>query len=156
MKTKLFKIAALLKLVIVFSCLTYAQTAENKSPAPADDADADIVILANIKARELTIEAVPNTKVDFFGTHERQTIWEDERQNLPRPVQPGVTYRNIGIQLRIVSRFADIERIVAEALGEIPISDKADNSQAQPNTSNNVPESNQKLNLNSAPPQKPK
>ena len=35
----------------------------------------------------------------------------------------------IGIRLRIVSRFADIERIVSEALGEIPVSD-APNSAA--------------------------
>jgi hypothetical protein len=34
-----------------------------------------------------------------------------------------VTYRDIGIRLKIVSRFADIDRIVAEALGEVPVSD---------------------------------
>jgi hypothetical protein len=39
-------------------------------------------------------------------------------------VEPGVTYRNIGIRLKIVSRFADIERIVAEALGEVPVTDE--------------------------------
>jgi hypothetical protein len=36
-----------------------------------------------------------------------------------------VTYRDIGITLRITSVFADIERIVAEALGEVPVTDDA-------------------------------
>jgi len=59
----------------------------------------------------------------FTGQPERKTVWEAERQNLPAQVQPGVTYRNIGIRLKIVSVFADIDRIVAEALGETPITD---------------------------------
>ncbi len=68
---------------------------------------------------------VPNPTVEFPSTFERENVWEADRQNLPKPVEPGVTYRNIGIKLRISSRFADIDRIVAEALGEIPVSDNS-------------------------------
>lgn len=116
-----------------------AQKNQNANqPTNPKTADDDIAIIANVRARELKIEVVPNTNVEFPGTHERKTVWEDKRQNLPRPVQPGVTYRNIGIQLRITSRFADIERIVAEALGEIPVTDDAPNNQQPANAPNST------------------
>lgn len=116
----------------------------NTSTTATDGKTDDISITANVTARELKFEIVPNPTVEFTGKPERQTVWEADRQNLPRPVEPGVTYRNIGIQLRITSRFADIERIVAEALGEIPISDDApkNNVAAQTQTSGTAPPAN--------------
>lgn len=117
------------------------------TPAPQANATAastttnDLEITANVTARELRFEVVPEPKVEFTGRPRRDTVWEAERQNLPRPVEPGVTYRNIGIQLKITSRFADIERIVAEALGEIPVTDDATTNQttAPPTTQPPVP-----------------
>jgi heme-binding NEAT domain protein len=47
-------------------------------------------------------------------------------------VRPGETYRNVGITLHIRSVFADIDRIVAEALGEVPPSDDAQPAPPQP------------------------
>src|SRR5687768_3077146 len=70
------------------------------------DANADLSITARVTADSLRFEKVPNTRVEFTGKPERETVWEAERENLPRPVQPGVTYRNIGITLRITSVFA--------------------------------------------------
>jgi hypothetical protein len=99
------------------------------SPAPSAATDAtdnnDLSITANVTARELTFEVVPNPKVEFPGQPRRETVWDAVRTNLPPTVQPGVTYRDIGIRLKITSVFADIDRIVAEALGEIPVSDNA-------------------------------
>jgi hypothetical protein len=94
------------------------------SPAAATD-EHDLSITANVTARELRFEVVPSPKVEFPGRPRRDTVWEAERTNLPPQVQPGVTYRDIGIRLKITSVFADIERIVAEALGEIPASGDA-------------------------------
>ncbi len=73
-------------------------------------------------------ETVPNPTVTFPGSHTRDTVWEAQRENLPTPVEPGVTYRNIGIRLKITSVFRDIDRIVAEALGEVPIQDDPKNA----------------------------
>lgn len=105
-----------------------SQTPSNGNVAPpASDIsteDADLVIKANVRARELRFEEVPNASVAFTGRPRRETVWEAERQNLPRPVRPGETYRDIGIRLRIISVFADIDRIVAEALGEVPVEDE--------------------------------
>lgn len=89
------------------------------------EADADLSITARVTADSLRFEKVPNPRVEFTGRPERQTVWESERENLPQEVRPGVTYRDIGITLRITSVFADIDRIVAEALGEVPTGDDA-------------------------------
>jgi hypothetical protein len=102
-----------------------APTASEQSASPAGPDTLDLSITANVTARELRFETVPDPQVAFPGKPERTTVWEAERQNLPRPVEPGVTYRNIGIQLKITSVFTDIDRIVAEALGEVPASDDA-------------------------------
>ena len=102
------------------------------SPSNATQAEADLSITARVTARELRFEKVPNPKVEFTGRPRRETVWEAERENLPAEVRPGVTYRDIGITLRITSVFADIERIVAEALGELPLTDDAPPSPPQP------------------------
>ncbi|HYY59747.1 MAG TPA: hypothetical protein VE842_20630 [Pyrinomonadaceae bacterium] len=102
-----------------------ATTTEQKTTPRSSAESDDLSITANVTARELRFDVVPAPKVEFKGKPERNTTWEAERQNLPRPVEPGVTYRNIGIQLKITSVFADIDRIVAEALGEVPVSDDA-------------------------------
>ena len=99
-----------------------AEAQEPRQAPPPSAESADVSITARVTARELRFEKVPNTSVEFTGKPKRETVWEADRVNLPPQVQPGVTYRDIGITLRITSVFADIDRIVAEALGEIPIS----------------------------------
>ena len=90
----------------------------------SDTSKDDVLILVNVTAKELKFDAVPNPTVEFPGKRHLTNIWVTQRQNLPDKVEPGVVYRNIGIQLRISSRLADIERIVQEALGEVPVSDE--------------------------------
>ena len=102
------------------------------SPAAAGEAGADLSITARVTADSVRFEKAPNPRVEFTGQPERVTVWEAERENLPPQVQPGVTYRNVGITLRITSVFADIDRIVAEALGEVPVNDEAQPAPAQP------------------------
>ncbi|MET0648581.1 MAG: hypothetical protein ABW208_18370 [Pyrinomonadaceae bacterium] len=105
---------------------------QGTSPAPREprtpleseaDASADVSITARVTAESLRFDKVPNPRVEFTGRPRRETAWESERENLPQEVRPGETYRNIGITLHIRSVFADIDRIVAEALGEVPPSD---------------------------------
>lgn len=100
------------------------QTPNQQGARQTSTEDADLAITANVTAKELRFEVVPNPKVEFTGKPERETVWESERDNLPASVQPGVTYRNIGIRLKITSIFPDIDRIVSEALGEVPTTDK--------------------------------
>jgi hypothetical protein len=100
-------------------------------PSDPSVENADISITANVRARSLKFETVPNPTVEFPGNPARDAVWEAQRENLPTPVQPGVTYRDIGIRLKITSVFRDIDRIVAEALGEVPLTDDK-KSEAQP------------------------
>jgi hypothetical protein len=138
-----FAPAAVLMTALVLSPGASAQTPAQGQPRPAPqsrgtspaprgqrtplegeaDARADVSITARVTADSLRFEKVPNPRVEFTGRPRRETAWESERENLPPEVRPGETYRNIGITLRLRSVFADIDRIVAEALGEVPPSD---------------------------------
>jgi hypothetical protein len=117
---------------------TASSSSQNDDTQAVDEESADLSITGSVTARELRFDEVPNPTVEFTGKPERRTEWSAVRENLPRPVQPGVTYRDIGIRLRIVSVFADIDRIVAEALGEVPTTDAVpnENSSGQPPATN--------------------
>ncbi len=111
-------------------------SAQQKDAPEVSEESADLAITATVTAKELRFDVVPNPTVEFPGNPKRDTVWDAERDKLPRPVEPGITYRDIGIRLKIVSRFADIERIVAEALGEVPVTDEVkpqENVTPQPN-----------------------
>jgi len=128
------------------ACIAGCADASAQQPAPSPtpsqtdapdtssstDALPDISITGRVTARELKFNVVPNPKVEFTGRPRRETVWKADRENLPPAVRPGETYRNIGITLRITSVFADIERIVAEALGEIPLSDETPQEERTP------------------------
>ena len=101
------------------------QNSRDSRAQGADESNADLSITGRVTADSLRFEKVPNTRVEFTGRPARDTVWEAERTNLPEQVQPGVTYRDIGITLRITSVFADIDRIVAEALGEVPLNEES-------------------------------
>ena len=102
-------------------------------PAPQIDPEtADLVIEAFVHIDELRFDAQPEVRIDFFGGPDLETDSGTERVNLPRPVQPGVTYRDVGIRLWIVSVFADIDRIVAEALGEVEAGETAPPAEEEP------------------------
>jgi hypothetical protein len=107
--------------VLFFSLSISAQTTNsttNQTNDEANEENSDIVITATVRAKELKMEIVPTPTVEFPGNKTRQTVWEADRENLPAEVQPGVVYRDIGIRLRIYSRFSEIQRIVLEALDE--------------------------------------
>lgn len=99
------------------ACLAAAGQ-QQPSPVDADDGRDDLIFTVRLTAKELKMEIVPSPTVVFPGTHRRTTLWLTERQNLPDKIEPGVTYRDIGITLRISSRFENIDQIVREALGE--------------------------------------
>lgn len=120
----------LIVFVLSASSISFGQT---NSTDKVDEKTADVAITARVEAKELTFEVVPTPKVEFFGRPERKTEWSSVRENLPDSVEPRVTYRNIGITLKIVSVFADIDRIVDEALGIVPRTDDQSTKQQPEN-----------------------
>jgi hypothetical protein len=69
----------------------------------------DIELTADVKARELRFEEVPETEVRFPGHPERESASGTERENLPEEVEPGVTYRNPRVRLRIATALRDLQ-----------------------------------------------
>ncbi len=114
-------------LILLFCMTVFAQKVEKKiiqkdsdtKTEKVDAKDADLAITGSVTAKELKFEVVPDDQVEFTGTPERKTEWTSERENLPDEVQPNVVYRDIGIKLKITSVFADIDKIVNEALGKV-------------------------------------
>ena len=91
-----------------------AATVQTEAPAPADDDGEllpDLEITATVQWKQLRFDAVGEPTVEFTGTPDRKTIWDAERINLPKPVQPGVVYRDGGIRLTISSMFAALSRL---------------------------------------------
>ena len=127
------KLLSAFALAFVFTAVSFAQTNE-----PVDETAADVSIAGSVTAKELTFETVPNPTVEFTGTPERTTDWSSERTNLPDEVQPNVIYRDIGIKVKIVSVFADIDKIVDEALG----GDSAETTENQTATPEKIPNEN--------------
>lgn len=66
----------------------------------------DIEFTANVKAKELRFDEVPETEVRFSGNPERESASGTDRENLPDEVEPDVTYRNPEVRLRIASALA--------------------------------------------------
>ncbi|HEV7893000.1 MAG TPA: hypothetical protein VGP08_20465 [Pyrinomonadaceae bacterium] len=121
-------------------------TRETQTPrAEESGAEPDLSITARVTADSLRFEKVPNPNVEFTGKPRRETVWQSERHNLPQQVQPGVTYRDIGITLRITSVFADIDRIVAEALGEVPAGDDPQPASTPPTQPDAQPQATSEL-----------
>lgn len=90
-----------------------AQTGCAALPAGADSALAatlaadstrapDVVIRASVSARELRFGSRPRATVRTLGCLPLDTVIVTERVNLPDPVEPGVTYRDVrvGIEVR--------------------------------------------------------
>jgi hypothetical protein len=63
----------------------------------------EVEFTADVRARELHFEEVPNPEVRFPGHTRRESDWRSERENLPNEVREGVVYRNAGIRLLIAS-----------------------------------------------------
>lgn len=66
----------------------------------------DIEFTADVKAKWLRFEEVPETEVRFTGEPGHESASGTDRENLPDEVQPDVTYRDPKVRLRIASALA--------------------------------------------------
>ena len=63
----------------------------------------DIEFTADIKAKKLRFEEVPETEVRFRGHPGHESASGTDRENLPDEVEPHVTYKDPKVRLRIAS-----------------------------------------------------
>jgi hypothetical protein len=105
--------------VLVCSVSTFAQQVTPTCPAPrslrvtADSAKPDIAIIARVEARELRFNSQPQASLKLAGCPQLDTSLVVLRTNLPKPVQPGVTYRNIVVDFRLLMKLTDFECYLA-------------------------------------------
>ena len=78
----------------------------------------DIDFTADVKARKLRFNEVPETKVRFWGHPESNSVSGTERENLPQEVRRGVVYRDVSVRLRIASELTDTELSSSERTKE--------------------------------------
>ncbi len=62
----------------------------------------DVLIAASATAREVRFGSEPQIQVRLHGCAGLDSVVTTQRQNLPRPVQPGVTYPDVrvGVEIR--------------------------------------------------------
>ena len=106
-------------LVLACSGAASAQQQPAGCPAPRslgtlpDSVKPDIAIIARVQAAELRFNAQPQTSLKLFGCPQVDTSKVVVRTNLPTPVQPGVTYRNVTVDFRLNMKFTDLECFLA-------------------------------------------
>lgn len=60
----------------------------------------DVELTADVEARELRFDKVPETEIRFPGYSDDESVSGTERENLPEEVEAGVTYRDARVRLR--------------------------------------------------------
>jgi len=70
--------------------------------ARADSAAADVVIVATVHADEVRFDREPTARLRVAGCPEGAGLRVLERRNLPDRIQPGVTYRDVQLSVRIL------------------------------------------------------
>ena len=73
-----------------------------RDSARADSAAADVVIVATVHADEVRFDRSPAARLRVAGCPEGAGLRVLERRNLPDHIQPGVTYRDVQVSVRIL------------------------------------------------------
>jgi hypothetical protein len=82
---------------------------KDREPQPekrelSDDEVADVEVFTRVRAKSLRFKTVPETRVSFDGEPGERSSSKTERENLPEEVEPGVTYRDVGVRWQARSR----------------------------------------------------
>jgi hypothetical protein len=94
-----------------------AGLAVNADSARAQGRRPDLLIVASVSAREVRFETQPDAQVRLTGCAALDTVIVTERTNLPDPVQPGVTYRDVRVGIEIRA-WLNVECIAALAAAD--------------------------------------
>jgi hypothetical protein len=113
------------RVILTLAALLWVSTAaEAQQPAAtcaaprslslsADSTKPDIAIIARVQAEELRFNSQPQASLQLFGCPQVDTSLVVLRTNLPKPVQPGVTYRNVVIDFRLNMKLVELECYLA-------------------------------------------
>src|SRR5687768_5969212 len=100
----------------LLACVVMARPglAQEACPGPrAAGADTltkpDIMLLARVEARTLRFHSNPDASLTVSGCPAADTTHVVVRTNLPKPVQSGVTYQNVRVELLLKLRLAEAD-----------------------------------------------
>lgn len=95
-----------LALLAAAACTPAGRAAAQAGPAcpPASDSARapDLVASASVQAEELRFRTPPRAAARVTGSAPGDTVRAAERRNLPRPVQPGTTYRDVYVSVEVL------------------------------------------------------
>lgn len=77
-------------------CAALQAAVERAASAP------DLVIRASASATEVRFRGVPEIEVRLTGCSAPDSVRIVERRNVPHPVEPGVTYRDVFVEVQIL------------------------------------------------------
>jgi len=81
-----------------------ADEAERRRAELSEEEVPDVEISTSARARAVRFGIVPRTRVWFDGEPAVRSSSRSERENLPDEIEPGVTYRDIGVRWRARAR----------------------------------------------------
>lgn len=84
---------------------------KGKRERPSKPENADVEIAAGARTGKLRFEKVPEAETRFRGASGRQAASGSDRDNLPRKVEPGVTYRGAAIRWRAAGKLVADDRL---------------------------------------------
>jgi hypothetical protein len=94
-------------LILALSALLPDRAAAQCVPVALTDSTApDVRIVARVRAASLRFESAPRADVLPLGCVTGDTVRILTRTNLPDPVEPGRTYRDVEIAVEIVTRLS--------------------------------------------------
>ncbi|HEU4451600.1 MAG TPA: hypothetical protein VFR81_01030 [Longimicrobium sp.] len=94
-----------------------AAAAECPPDSAEDVRNADVAIVATVRARSLEHREPPRTRVGFPGEGARDTLSCDTRTNLERPVRARRTYRDVEVRYRATVRLdTALARMMADSV----------------------------------------
>ena len=109
-------------LCVLLAVTAVSDAAAQSCPPPrsapaADTSKSDIVLFARVRAETLRFDTNPDVRASVSGCPQLDTTRLVVRTNLPKPVQSGVTYRNVVIDARLRAQLSDIDCFLADVLG---------------------------------------
>ncbi len=71
------------------------------------DREPDLEIAAAVRADEVRLQCKPQIQVDVHANVPTSAEIVSNREHLPDTLEPGVTYRNFGVQWRVAAYLED-------------------------------------------------
>jgi hypothetical protein len=88
------------------------------TPQQSASKNPDIELVLVVRAKELRYDTVPHVKVNFSSTQGSINSDVTDRVNLPKKLEAGVTYKDVGFTWHVSTSLEEIAKIAGDVLGQ--------------------------------------